>query len=78
MGVSGQHHTPDGLFPPGKGPPVPLGREAVWALELIWTQRLLEEKSFASVRDRTSIALCDRLNVDILVGYIFILTTTST
>jgi hypothetical protein len=32
--------------------PVPIGKEAGWATELIWTQRL-EEKSFASVGDRT-------------------------
>jgi hypothetical protein len=31
---------------PGKGPPVPVGQEAGWAPELVWTQRL-EEKSFS-------------------------------
>jgi hypothetical protein len=36
---------------PGKGPPV---EEAGWAPEPVWTQRL-EEKSFASVEDQTSI-----------------------
>jgi hypothetical protein len=45
--VSGQHHA----LPPGKGPPVPIGQEAGWAPEPIWTQRL-EEKSSASVGDR--------------------------
>jgi hypothetical protein len=42
-------------LPPGKGPPVPTVQEAGWAPELVWTQRL-EEKSFASAEDRTSIA----------------------
>jgi hypothetical protein len=41
---------------PGKGPPVPIVQEAVWAPEPVWTQRL-QEKSFASARDRTSSAL---------------------
>jgi hypothetical protein len=31
MGVSGQHHAPAALLPPGKGPPVPIGQEAGWA-----------------------------------------------
>jgi hypothetical protein len=39
----------------GKGPPVPTGQEAAWAPEPVWTQKL-EEKSFASAGDRTSIA----------------------
>jgi hypothetical protein len=26
MGVSGQHHAPTALLPPGKGPPVPIGQ----------------------------------------------------
>jgi hypothetical protein len=30
---------------PGKGPPVPTGREAGWVPEMVWTQ-WLEEKSF--------------------------------
>jgi hypothetical protein len=34
-------------LPPGKGPPVPIGQEAGWASEPVWTQRL-EKKSFAS------------------------------
>jgi hypothetical protein len=51
MGVSGQSHAwPH--FAPAKGPPVPIVQEAGWASELVWTQRL-EEKSFASARDRT-------------------------
>jgi hypothetical protein len=33
----------------GKGPPVPIGQEAGWAPELVWTQRL-EEKSFRLCR----------------------------
>jgi hypothetical protein len=34
-------------FLPGKGRPIPIGRKAERALELVWTERL-EEKSFAS------------------------------
>jgi hypothetical protein len=55
MGVSGQHHAPATLLPPGKEPPVPVVQEAGWAPEPVWTQRL-EEKSFAPAGDRTSIA----------------------
>jgi hypothetical protein len=49
MGVSGQHHAPAALLPPGKGPPVPIVQEAGWAPEPVWTQRL-EEKSFCPCR----------------------------
>jgi hypothetical protein len=42
-------------LPPGKGPAEPTGYEAGWASELICTQKL-EEKSFASVWDRTTVA----------------------
>jgi hypothetical protein len=45
---------PDRALPPGKGPSVPTGQEAGWAPEPVWTQRL-EEKSSASVGDRTSV-----------------------
>jgi hypothetical protein len=55
MGVSGQHHAPAALYPPEKVPPVPIGQEAGWAPEPVWTQRL-EEKSSASVGDRTPVA----------------------
>jgi hypothetical protein len=55
MRVSGQRHAPAALLPPGKGPPVPIVQEAGWAPEPVWTQRI-EEKSFASTRDRTQIA----------------------
>jgi hypothetical protein len=34
-------------FTLGEGPPVPIGQEAGWAPEPVWTQRL-EEKSFSS------------------------------
>jgi hypothetical protein len=50
--VSGQHHAPAALYPRGKSPPVPTVQEAGWAPEPVWTQRL-EEKSSASVEDRT-------------------------
>jgi hypothetical protein len=40
---------------PGKGRPVPIVQETGWAPEPVWTQTL-EEKSFASAGDRTSIA----------------------
>jgi hypothetical protein len=52
MRVSGQHHAPAALLPPGKGPPVPIVQEAGWAPEPVWTQRL-EEKSSALAGDRT-------------------------
>jgi hypothetical protein len=54
MRVSGQHHASAALLPPGKGPTVPIVQEAGWASEPVWTQRL-EEKSSASVGDRTPI-----------------------
>jgi hypothetical protein len=56
MGVSGQSHAPAALLPPGKGPPVPIGQEAGWAPEPVWTQRIEEKKSFAPAGDRTPIA----------------------
>jgi hypothetical protein len=34
---------PGRALPPGKGPQVPIGQEAGWAPEPVWTQRL-EEK----------------------------------
>jgi hypothetical protein len=55
MGVSGQRHAPAALYPPGKGPQVPIVQEAGWAPEPVWTQRI-EEKSFAPAGDRTPIA----------------------
>jgi hypothetical protein len=55
MGVSGQHHAPAALYPRGKDPAVPIGEEAGWAPEPVWTQRI-EEKSFAPAGDRTPIA----------------------
>jgi hypothetical protein len=38
---------PGRVLAPGKGPPVPILREAAWTPELVWAQRL-EEKFFAS------------------------------
>jgi hypothetical protein len=43
-------------LPTAKGPPVPIEQEAGWAPEPVWTHRL-EEKSFDSAGNRTSIAL---------------------
>jgi hypothetical protein len=54
MGVSGQHHAPAALYPRGERTPVPIGQEAGWAPEPVWTQRL-EEKSSASVGNRTPV-----------------------
>jgi hypothetical protein len=49
--VSDQRHAPAALYSPGKGPPVPIGQEAGWAPEMVWTQRL-EGKTFAPAGDR--------------------------
>jgi hypothetical protein len=46
---------PGRTLAPGKGPPVSILQEAGWAPEPIWTQRL-EEKFFASARNRISVA----------------------
>jgi hypothetical protein len=43
MGVSGQHHAPAALLPPGKWPPVPIVQEAGWSPEPVWTKRLYEK-----------------------------------
>jgi hypothetical protein len=45
---------PGRASPPGKEPPVPIGQEARWAPEPVWTQRL-EEKSSASVGNPTPV-----------------------
>jgi hypothetical protein len=45
---------PGRALAPGKGPPVPIVQEAGWAPEPVWMQRI-QEKSFASAGDRTSI-----------------------
>jgi hypothetical protein len=47
--------TPRPLFDPRKGPPVPIEYEAAWASELVRLHGL-EEKSFASARDRTPVS----------------------
>jgi hypothetical protein len=36
--VGGQRHAPAALYPRGKDPPVPIGQEAGWAPEPVWTQ----------------------------------------
>jgi hypothetical protein len=47
--------TPRPRFTAGdRTPPVTTGQEAGWASELVWTQRL-EQKSFASATDRTTV-----------------------
>jgi hypothetical protein len=51
MGVSGQSHAPASLYPWGKDPWYPLDRRAS---DPVWSQRL-EEKSSASVADRTPV-----------------------
>jgi hypothetical protein len=51
--VSGQRHVSAALYPRERIP-VPIGQEAVWAPEPVWTQRL-EENSFASAGDRTPV-----------------------
>jgi hypothetical protein len=53
MEVISQRHAPAELYP-RKEPPVSIEQEAGWASKLVWTQRL-EEKSFASVGDRTPV-----------------------
>jgi hypothetical protein len=45
---------PSCVLPPGKGPPVPIGQEAGWASEPVWTQRP-EGKSFASAGDQAPV-----------------------
>jgi hypothetical protein len=54
MGVIGQRHAPAALCP-GERTPVPIGQEAGWPSEPVWTQKL-EEKSFAPTGDQTLIA----------------------
>jgi hypothetical protein len=51
-------------LPPGKGPPVPIGQEAGWAPEPVWTQRI-KENSLAPAGDRTS----DRPIVQLVVRH---------
>jgi hypothetical protein len=51
--VSGQRQAPAALYP-GNELPIPIGQEAGWASELVWTQRL-EDKSFASAGHRTPV-----------------------
>jgi hypothetical protein len=41
--------TPRSRFTPGKGPPIPIGQEAGWVRDPVWTERL-EEKSFRLCR----------------------------
>jgi hypothetical protein len=45
---------PGRALPPGKEPLVPIGQEAGWAPEPVWTQRL-QENSSALAGDRTSV-----------------------
>jgi hypothetical protein len=55
MGVSGQRHAPAALYPRGKKPPGTLWIGGWVGPEPVWTQRL-EEKSSASVGDRTPVS----------------------
>jgi hypothetical protein len=52
--LDGQCHAPAALCP-GERIPVPIGQEAGWASEPVWTQRI-EETFFAPDGDRTPIA----------------------
>jgi hypothetical protein len=54
MGGEWSASRPGRALTPGKGPPVPIGQEAGWAPESVWTQRL-EERFSVPVGDRTSI-----------------------
>jgi hypothetical protein len=45
---------PGCALPPRKELPVPIGQEAEWAPELVWTRRL-EEESFAPAGDQTPV-----------------------
>jgi hypothetical protein len=47
---------PSPALPPGKGTPTPIGQEAGWAPEPVWTHRR-EEKFSAFVGDRTPFVL---------------------
>jgi hypothetical protein len=51
--VSGQLHIPEVLLS-GKGPPLPIGEEAAWAPEPVWTLWSREE-SLASAGNRIQI-----------------------
>jgi hypothetical protein len=53
-GVEWSASRPVHALPPGKELPVPIVQEAGCAPETVWTQRL-EEKSSASVGDRTPV-----------------------
>jgi hypothetical protein len=34
------------VLPPGKAASIPIGQEAVWALQPVWTQKLEEKSSY--------------------------------
>jgi hypothetical protein len=53
VGMSGQRHAPAALYPQ-KGHPFPIGLEAGWTSELVWTEGL-EGKHFVSAGDRTPV-----------------------
>jgi hypothetical protein len=54
MEVCGQRQASAALYPWVKDP-VPIGHEAGWAPEPVWTQRI-EKKSFVSSGDRTPVS----------------------
>jgi hypothetical protein len=62
-GVSGQCHVTAALCPRVKDPSVPIGQEAGWASELVWTHRR-EEKCLSSAGNRTPIARLSSLKSD--------------
>jgi hypothetical protein len=45
-GVEWSASRPGCALDPGKEPPVPIGQEAGWFPELVWTQRLEEKSCF--------------------------------
>jgi hypothetical protein len=53
MRVRGELHSLAALYP-WERIPVPIGQEAWWASELVWTQRL-EEISYTSAGDRSPV-----------------------
>jgi hypothetical protein len=69
-GMSGQRHAPAALYSRERTP-VPIGQEAGWASELVWTQRL-EEKSFGLCRGSSPVRpVCNQTLLTELPHYYF-------